>query len=186
MKTSIIVNKPVVLVGMMGSGKSTIGKKLANKLNIQFYDSDKVIEEREGLSVLDIHDYRGEDYFVKKEIEVISEIMNYGPVVLSTGGSSFMTDPIRNNILENSISIWLNVSIDEIYERVSRRNTRPLLNVDNKKEVIEKLANEWQSVYSQANINMQSTDMGAHHIVDSLLNKLKEYFPTENRILKYG
>jgi len=73
-----LIKKPIVLVGMMGSGKSTIGKRLAYKLNLQFYDSDRLIEEREGLSVVDIFDFRGEEYFKKKESEIIKEILGYG------------------------------------------------------------------------------------------------------------
>ena len=72
-----ILTKPVVLIGMMGSGKSTVGKKLARKLNLQFYDSDKVLEEREALSIVDIHDFMGERYFYQKEEEVIKEIIGY-------------------------------------------------------------------------------------------------------------
>ena len=93
-----ILTKPVVLIGMMGSGKSTVGKKLARKLNLQFYDSDKVLEEREALSIVDIHDFMGERYFYQKEEEVIKEIIGYGVVILSTGGSSFMNENIRNYI----------------------------------------------------------------------------------------
>ncbi len=186
MRSNILVNKPIVLVGMMGSGKSTIGKRLANKLNIQFYDSDKIIEEREGLSVLDIYDYRGEEYFNNKEIEVITEILSYGPVVLSTGGSSFMLEKVRELVKNSSISIWLDTKIETIHERVSRRNTRPLLNVDNKLEVIQQLVDERTPTYQLADIKVESGDMDAHYVVDTLLLKLKSFFPTDTKTNKYG
>jgi len=186
MRTSLIVNKPIVLVGMMGSGKSTIGRKLANKLNVQFYDSDTIIEEREGHSISDIHYYRGEEYFKNKEIEVITEILNYGPVVLSTGGSSFMIDEVREVIAQRALSIWLSANVDTISERVSRRNTRPTLDVPNQKEVVEKMIADGENFYSKADVKIESGEMDAHHVVDSLLLKLQDSFPTENRILKYG
>jgi shikimate kinase len=186
MRNNILVNKPIVLVGMMGSGKSTIGKKLASKLNVQFYDSDKIIEEREGLSVLDIFDYRGEEYFNNKEVEVISEILNYGPVVLSTGGSSFMIERVRQLVKDSAVSIWLDTKIETIHERVSRRNTRPLLNVGNKLEVIQQMVDERAPLYQLADIKVESGDMDAHYVVDTLLLKLKGFFPSENKMQKFG
>jgi shikimate kinase len=168
-----IVNKPIVLVGMMGSGKSTIGKRLAYRLNMQFYDSDKVIEEREGLSVLDIFDYRGEEYFRNKEIEVIKEIMGYGTIVLSTGGGSFMIDEIRDLIKDKAISIWLKANVDTLHERVSRRNTRPMLIGENKREVIEQLVEERYPFFETADLKIDSGDMDTHFVVDTIISKLK-------------
>jgi len=94
----VTITKSIVFVGMMGTGKSTIGKKIANKFNLKFYDSDQIIEEREGLSVLEIFDYKGSEYFRKIETEIISELLNYGIIVLSTGGGSFLIDEVRENI----------------------------------------------------------------------------------------
>ncbi|WHA04346.1 shikimate kinase [Candidatus Bandiella numerosa] len=169
------LTKPVVLIGMMGSGKSTVGKKLARKLNLQFYDSDKILEEREALSIVDIHDFMGERYFQQKEEEVIKEIIGYGVVVLSTGGSSFMNENIRNFIIDNTISIWLDSDLDTIHERVSRRNTRPeLIASDNKKELLEKMMKEREPVFKQANIKIES-DLEAHHLVCTIIEKLEAY-----------
>ena len=171
----IIFTKPIVLIGMMGSGKSTVGRKLARKLNLQFYDSDKVLEEREGLSIVDIHDFMGEKYFLQKEEETIKEIIGYGVVVLSTGGSSFINENIRNFIKKNTISIWLDSKLETIYERVSRRNTRPeLIASDNKKELLEKLLEERQPIFNQADIRVES-DLEAHHLVNNLIEKLENY-----------
>jgi len=169
------VTKPIVLVGMMGSGKSTIGKRLAKRLNLQFYDSDKVIEEREGLSVVDIYDFRGEPYFRKKEFETIKEILRYGPTVLSTGGNSFMDDDIRNMIKEQALSIWLSTDINTLYERVSKRNTRPELNCNNKLELLQKLAEERFDLYSQTDITIESGNDDVHFLVDALVLRVQKF-----------
>jgi shikimate kinase len=171
----IRVTKPIVLIGIMGTGKSTIGKKLAKKLHLQFYDSDQVIEEREGLKVMDIHDFRGEDYFRQQEERVIKEILRYGTIILSTGGGSFVNDDIRQLIKEKAISIWLYSDIETIYERISRRNTRPGLNVDNKRKVLENLINEQYPLLEQADIKIDSGNADAHSIVDNILLKLKTF-----------
>lgn len=174
MKSNII--KPIVLVGMMGTGKSTIGRKLANKLNLQFYDSDKIIEERQGLSVRDIHDYRGEDYFKNLEVEVISEVLKYGVVILSTGGESFLTEEVREIVKKSAVSIWLDTTPEVIHERVSRRNTRPLIDGNNRVEHIEQMIDERNSFYKESDIRIETGNMEAHFVVDSILVKLKKHF----------
>ena len=111
----------------------------------------------------------------EKEEEVIKEIIGYGVVVLSTGGSSFMNENIRNFIIDNTISIWLDSDLDTIHERVSRRNTRPeLIASDNKKELLEKMMKEREPVFKQANIKIES-DLEAHHLVGTIIEKLEAY-----------
>ncbi len=171
-----LITKPLVLIGIMGSGKTTIGKKIAKKLNLQFYDSDRVIEEREGLSVVDIYDFKGGPYFQAKEQEVVKEILSYGITVLSTGGSTFLNEDLRSIIKEKAISVWLSADIDVLYNRVAKRNTRPELNCENKLEVLKKMIDECYPIYNQADIIIQSNDFDAHYIVDSLMARLKKYF----------
>lgn len=160
---------------MMGSGKSTIGKRLAYKLNLQFYDTDSLIEEREGLSVIDIHDYRGEEYFRNKEYEVLEEVLKYGVTVISTGGDSFMSDSVRNLIKERATSIWLKTDSKTILERVSRRNTRPNLSPDISIKEIEELLLAREPLYNGADIVIESSDLDAHHVLDTILVKLKNH-----------
>ena len=167
--------KPIALIGMMGSGKSTVGKKLARKLNLQFYDSDKVIEEREGLSIIDIYDFMGEKYFQEKEEVVIKEILGYGVVVLSTGGSSFMNSNVRTFIKEKTISVWLDSDLDTIYERVSKRNTRPeIIASENKRELLQKMMLERNHLFAQADVKIKS-DLESHHLVNSLATTLEDF-----------
>lgn len=173
------LKKPVVLVGMMGSGKSTIGKRLAYKLNLQFYDSDKLIEDREGLSVLDIYDYRGEEYFKEQEKNVISEVLKYGTIVLSTGGESFMNEEIRKIIKEKAISICLKTNVEIIHERINRRNTRPIQ--DSNIEAIQKMVDDAEKIYEQTDISVESKDMEAHFVVDTIISKLKIYLENSEK-----
>lgn len=161
---------------MMGTGKSTIGRKIANKLNLKFYDSDQVIEEREGLSVMDIFDFKGEDYFRNTEKEVISELLGYGNIVLSTGGGSFLIDEVRKNIKQNAFSIWLDSSPEAIHKRVSRKKTRPLLVGNSNIDYINKLVNERSPIYSQADIQIKTEDMESHFVVDIAHNRIQKHF----------
>lgn len=174
-----LIKKPLVIIGMMGSGKSTIGKKLARKLGLQFYDSDKVIEEREGLSIMDIYDFMGEKYFQEKEAEIIKEVLNYGVVVLSTGGSSFMNESTRNLIKENAISVWLSADLEILYNRIIKRNTRPELNISDKKKALEEMLKERNPIFSKADITVESKDFDAHHVVDSALVRIKKYLESK-------
>jgi len=167
------IEKPIVLVGMIGTGKSTIGKKLARKLHMQFYDSDQVIEEREGLSIVDIYDFKGEQYFHQQEEKIIAEILRYGPIVLSTGGGSFINENVRKLIKDKAISVWLYTDLDIIHDRVSRRNTRPDLNNGNKKQILEQMVEERYPIYELADIKIESGNTDSHHIVDNILLKLK-------------
>jgi len=170
----IKLNKPIVLVGMMGSGKSTIGRKLAKKIDLRFYDSDNIIEGREGLSIADIYEYMGQKYFQEKEEETIKEILDYGKVILSTGGSSFSNPNIRKIIKAKATCIWLDANIDTILERVSRRNTRPELIGRNNREVITQMMEEKKPHFDEAHIKIES-NLEAHHLVSTLISRLQKH-----------
>lgn len=170
------ITKPIVFVGMMGTGKSTIGKKIANKFNLKFYDSDKIIEEREGLSILDIFDYKGEDYFREIESKTIEELLSYGTIVLSTGGGSFLIDSVRELIKDKALSVWLDSSPAAIYERVSRKKTRPLLmGTNNNIENITKMVTDRAPIYSQADIRLETQDMESHFVVDIAHSRIQKH-----------
>ena len=170
------LDKPIVLAGIMGSGKSTVGKKLAKRLNLQFYDSDKVIEEREGFSVVDIYDFKGAEYFQQQENKIITEILGYGQLVLSTGGGSFSNPELREFIKSKAIIVWLSANIDVLYERVSRRNTRPELNCGDKRVILQKLIENSKDLATEADIVVESVEQDSHYIVDIIVSKLKRYY----------
>ena len=171
-----VLDKPIVLAGIMGSGKSTVGKKLAKRLYLQFYDSDKVIEDRQGLSVVDIHEFKGSDYFHEQEAKIIQEILGYGKLILSIGGGSFANKDLRASIEARAITIWLSASLDVLHERVSRRNTRPELNLGDKKLILQKMIDESQDFASNADIIVESAEQDSHYIVDTIISKLKKHY----------
>ena len=170
---SLDINKPIVLVGLMGSGKSTIGYRLAKKLRMAFVDTDNLVEERVGCSISEMYKYAGEQFFNEKEEEILHEILNDKPCVISTGGGTFAIEKNRKLILEKAISVWLKADYNIILERVSRRNTRPLLEVGDKAETIRALIDEKYPIYALADIHINSDESPHMLIVDGLMQKLK-------------
>lgn len=148
----------------MGCGKSTIGKRLAQKLSIPFTDLDAAIEEAAQMSISDIFAKYGEPYFRQLELETAEKIMDSTPSILATGGGAFINEKIRKLIKENSISIWINADLETLLERVSRRNTRPLLENGNKEEILKDLMDKRYPIYAQADITVP-TSRGTHDIV---------------------
>lgn len=166
------LNKPIVLVGMMGAGKSTVGTRLAKKLRVSFYDTDNLVQEMAGCSIDDIFKYAGEDFFRTKERQVVEELLNLTNCIISTGDSAFV-DPINRKLIkEKAISIWLRADYDTILERVSRRNTRPTLKTGNKADLVEQLINERYPIYEQADLCVNSANGPHMLIVDDIIEKI--------------
>lgn len=155
------IDRPVVLVGMMGVGKSTIGRKLAAQLGLPFTDADEEIEAAAHMTVAEIFDKFGEPYFRDGERRVIARLMEAGPSVLATGGGAFVQDETRALILERGIAIWLDSDVETLMGRVARRGTRPLLQGGDPREILERLKRERESAYAEAPIRVTS-DSGPH------------------------
>ncbi len=170
------IKKPIVLAGVMGSGKSTVGRKLAKKLDLKFYDSDKVVEEQQGCSIVDIYEFRGAEYFHEQEAAVIKQVLEYGPLVLSTGGSSSTNQELREFIKSKALVIWLEADIQILHERVSRRNTRPELNSGDKIEILQRMIDESRDMEAHADIVVESLQQEPHYIIDIIVSKLKQYY----------
>ncbi len=135
------LKRNLVLTGMMGSGKSTIGKSLSNRLNTKFIDIDNIIEKKLSLSISQIFESKGEDFFRDKEREETIKALNNENMVIALGGGAFMDETIRENIKKSSFSVWLDIDIDEIFKRTKSNKKRPLLkNIS--KENLEKLYEE--------------------------------------------
>ncbi|RDV07548.1 shikimate kinase [Sphingorhabdus pulchriflava] len=159
--TNTASGRSIVLVGMMGVGKSTIGKLLAGKLGLDFVDSDEQIEAAAGMPISEIFDRFGESGFRDGERRVIARLIGEGPKVIATGGGAFINDETRALIKEQCTSVWIDADLDVLVERVSRRNNRPLLVGRNPREVLTELAAKRTPCYSQADIHVRS-DSGPH------------------------
>tara|TARA_R110000782_G_scaffold78276_4_gene155118 strand:- start:56983 stop:57537 length:555 start_codon:yes stop_codon:yes gene_type:complete len=153
--------RPIVLIGMMGVGKSTVGRRLAAQLGLDFVDADDEIATAAGMSISDIFANYGEEEFRDGERRVIARLLEQGRKVIATGGGAFMNAETRTLILEKAIAIWLDADIDILVERVSRREGRPLLKDKNPRTVLTELAAVRNPVYALAPIHIKSGD-GPH------------------------
>jgi shikimate kinase len=162
-------SRSVVLVGMMGAGKSSIGRRLAARLGIPFIDADGEIESAAGMSISEIFDKHGEPYFRAGEARVIARLLDNGPQVLATGGGSLMDAQTRTLIREKGVSIWLRADIDVLLKRTKRRNDRPLA------ERIKDLLPMREPLYAQADIVVQSRDEPHDNIVDEIMVQLPRH-----------
>ena len=163
---SALGNRSIVLVGMMGAGKSSIGRRLAARLGIPFIDADAEIESAAGMTIPEIFDKHGEPYFRAGEARVIARLLDNGPQVLATGGGSLMDAQTRTLIGEKGVSIWLKADIDVLLKRTKRRNDRPLA------EKIKDLLPIREPLYAQADIVVQSRDEPHDNIVDEIMVQL--------------
>lgn len=169
------LKQPIVLVGMMGSGKSTVGRQLARELGLQFYDSDRIIEAAEGLSVVEIYDFRGAEYFQQRETEHVKELLNRGAVVIATGGETFINPDLRDVIKKQAISVWISASPDILYGRICRRNTRPAFNCEDKMGTMMRMLEAYNPIYNEADIKFENHSLDTHLIVDALTVRIKRY-----------
>lgn len=160
------IGRPIVLVGLMGVGKSTVGRRLAGMLGTEFHDADDAIEDAAQMSIAEIFEQFGEEYFRDGERRVIARLIedsarNKGGVI-ATGGGAFCNAETRALILEQAIAVWIECDIDTLVERTSRRNSRPLLRGGDPHEILSRLHRERKGFYAQAPIRINSRN-GPHH-----------------------
>ena len=154
-------SRTIALVGLMGAGKSTVGRRLAEALKRDFYDSDVEIEKAAGLSIADIFSLHGEQEFRRGERKVLARLLDGAPHVLATGGGAYLDPDTRALLREKAVTVWLNADLETLWKRVSRRDTRPLLKSPDPKGVLTKLFTEREPIYSQADLSVASID-GPH------------------------
>jgi len=164
--------RSVVLVGMMGAGKSTIGRRLSVRLGLPFLDADAEIEAAAGMSIPDIFESRGEADFRDGEARVIARLLDSGPAVIATGGGAVMRQETRDRIHDKAVSIWLKVDSDVIMRRVKRRSDRPLLQTADPEATVERLIREREPVYRQADATVWSRDVPHEKIVEECIGAL--------------
>jgi shikimate kinase len=167
-------SRSLVLVGMMGAGKSSIGRRLAARLEIPFVDADAEIERAAGMTISDIFAKHGETSFRSGEARVIARLLDAGPQVLATGGGAFMNAETRVLIGQKGISIWLKADFDILMRRIRRRNDRPLLNTENPADTLQRLIEERYPVYQLADVTVHSRDVPHDTIVDEILSAVAQ------------
>jgi shikimate kinase len=167
-------DRNIVMVGLMGAGKTSVGRRLASQLGISFMDADAEIESAAGKSIPEIFADHGEDYFRSGECKVIARLLNDGPKVLATGGGAFMSEETRQNIAAQGISVWLRAKLPLLIKRVSRRSNRPLLHDADPAEVLGKLIAERYPLYETADITVDSRDQPHDAIVADVIDALTE------------
>ena len=172
--------RPLILVGLMGAGKSSIGRRLAQKLGVPFTDADTEIEKAAGRTIPEIFEAFGEAEFRDGERRVIRRLVMDGNTrVLATGGGAFMAEDTRSLIKTHGISLWLKADFDTLYERVSRRANRPLLKTADPKATLRSLMQQRDPIYAQADIVVETRRVPIEETVDKVYDAVREYLRDE-------
>lgn len=168
-------NHPIVLVGLMGAGKSSIGRRLAEKLNFPFVDADHEIEVAADKSIAEIFADHGETYFREGERRVISRLIENGAQVLATGGGAFINDDTRERIAGHGVSVWLKADLPLLMKRVNKRADRPLLLNDNPQAVMQRLMDARYPIYAKADVTVESRDVQHTQMVNDVIKMLAKW-----------
>jgi len=169
--------RTLVMVGLMGCGKSSVGRRVASRLQVPFVDADDEIEKRAGQTIEDIFAEHGEDFFRDREKLVIASLLDQGPLVLATGGGAFVTPETRDVIKKTSISVWLKAELPVLMRRVSRRSNRPLLKTKDPEAVMRDLIEKRYPIYAEADVTVESRDVPHDQIVTDILTALAQSVP---------
>ena len=170
-------DRNLVLIGLMGAGKSAIGRLAAQALGVPFIDSDHEIERVSRMSVTDLFAAYGEVEFRALEARVIKRLLKSGPRVISTGGGAFINETSRRHIKRGGLTLWLRADLEVLWERVNKRDSRPLLKTENPKQTLETLMNARYPIYAEADLTVQSRDVRKDVMVDDVLAALAAYSP---------
>ena len=176
--------RSIVLVGLMGCGKSAIGRRLAAKLALPFVDADEEIEKAAGKSIEDIFADHGEPYFREGERKVLSRLLRSGPQVLATGGGAFMNEETRVAIAEHGVSVWLRAELPLLVRRVAKRGNRPLLKGGDPETVLQNLMTTRYPVYAQADLTVESRDVPHEVIVVEIIDSLGRHLTASTEVAR--
>ncbi len=174
-KLAAPLDRSIVLVGLMGAGKSAIGRRLAARLGLKFVDADTEIEKAAGCSIADIFEIHGEPAFREGERRVVARLLKEPPHVLATGGGAFMDAETRERIRERGISVWLRADLELLLSRVSRRDDRPLLKDGDKRTILSELIAQRHPVYAKADIVVDSEDVPHDRMVDKIIAAVNDF-----------
>ncbi len=167
-----LARRSIVLIGMMGAGKSSVGRKLAARLGLPFVDADTCIEEAAGMSIPDIFETRGEAEFRAGESRVIARLLEGGPQILATGGGAYMNADTRALIRAKGVSVWLKADFDILMKRIRRRSDRPMLKTADPAATLRSLIALRYPVYAEADIVVESRDVVHEVIVEEIVQRL--------------
>ena len=166
-------SRALVMVGLMGCGKSAVGRRLAAKLALPFVDADEEIEKAAGKSINDIFAEHGETHFRERECKVIARLLGQGPQVLATGGGAFINPETRANIRSHGISIWLKAELPVLMKRVGKRDTRPLLKTGDPEATMRQLIESRYPIYAEADLIVESRDVAHEVMVSDVIQALR-------------
>lgn len=175
---SFMPHRTVVLVGLMGSGKTSIGKRLANKFEIPFHDSDYEVEQAAGCPLHEIQNIYGEENFRQGEFRVISRLLDQPTHVLATGGTTFLDDRTRELIKKKAISIWLNADLATVMARITRRNDRLHALPHYTPESVQEMMGDCYPIYSEADVHVTTLDEPTNFTVDRVIEAMSEFIRT--------
>jgi len=167
-------SRNLILVGLMGAGKSSVGRIVANQLGIPFIDSDIEIERVSRMTIPELFAAYGEEEFRALETRVVKRLLKSGPRVVSTGGGAFINERTRKRIKKGGLSVWLKADLDVLWDRVNKRDTRPLLKTDNPKQTLESLMSARYPIYAQADLTVLSRDVRKEIMADEVLKAVIE------------
>src|SRR3954451_21994548 len=169
------LDRPVVLVGLMGVGKSTVGRRLAKRLALPFVDRDSAIEDAAGCTAAEVFERYGEQDFRDGERRLVARLIDGEVRIIATGGGAFVDPRTRQLLNERAITIWLDAPVEILAERTSRRNTRPLLRTQDPKATLERLSEERRPSYQEAHIHVKSGNGEHKGVVESIVEALENY-----------
>ena len=175
----LLLPRTVALVGLMGAGKSAIGKRLAVRLGLPFVDADDEIERAAGCSIAEFFEKYGEADFRAGERRVIARLLDEPPHVLSTGGGAYIHPETRALMRRKAVTVWLRAELDVLFDRVRRRGHRPLLRQGEPREILARLMDQRYPIYAEADIVVESTAQPADRTTDQVLDALRAYLQTE-------
>ena len=167
-------DRPIALVGLMGAGKTTVGRRLARALDLKFFDADREIEAAADRSVVEIFSDFGEEAFRDGERKVIARLLENGPCVIALGGGAFANEQTRALVKSKAISVWMKADLDTLMNRVSRRNTRPLLLTDDPRTVMAELMARREQAYAQSDLTVDASSGSHTATVEAIVTALCE------------
>jgi len=177
---ALLAGRPIVLVGMMGAGKTTVGRRLATRLGRHFIDSDEEVEKAAGMTIEDIFAARGEADFRAGEVRVIARLLKDHDLVLGTGGGAFINPETRALVKATAVSVWIKADFELLFQRVQRRSNRPLLKTANPRQTLELLIEQRYPIYAEADVTVVSHDVPQDQVATAVIEALSAHLGGQN------